>query len=51
MLEHIKAITCDTGGTILDWHHGISRALATAGPRRGLQAAHDLSKALAKIRF
>jgi 2-haloacid dehalogenase len=37
MLEHIKALTFDTG-TILDWHHGISRAFATAGARHGLQA-------------
>ena len=38
MLENIKALTFDTGGTILDWHHGISRAFATVGARRGLQA-------------
>ena len=38
MIANIKALTFDTGGTILDWHHGISRALATAGARRGLQA-------------
>ena len=37
MLAHIKALTFDTGGTILDWHHGLSRAFATAGARRGLQ--------------
>jgi 2-haloacid dehalogenase len=34
----IKALTFDTGGTILDWHGGISRALASAGARRGLAA-------------
>lgn len=34
----IKALTFDTGGTILDWHAGISRALAAAGARRGLAA-------------
>ena len=34
----IKALTLDTGGTILDWHGGISRAFAAAGVRRGLQA-------------
>jgi FMN phosphatase YigB (HAD superfamily) len=39
MLENIKALTFDTGGTILDWHHGLSRAFATAGAGRGLQAA------------
>lgn len=34
----IKALTFDTGGTILDWHGGISRALAAAGARQGLSA-------------
>src|SRR5512140_996348 len=34
----IKALTLDTGGTILDWHSGISRAFAVAGARRGLAA-------------
>ena len=34
----IKALTLDTGGTILDWHGGISRAIAAAGARHGLQA-------------
>ncbi len=34
----IKALTFDTGGTILDWHGGISRALAAAGARHGLTA-------------
>lgn len=34
----IKALTFDTGGTILDWHGGISRAFALAGQKRGLQA-------------
>ena len=34
----IKALTLDTGGTILDWHGGSSRAFAAAGARRGLQA-------------
>jgi len=30
-------LTFDTGGTILDWHGGISRAFANAGARRGLE--------------
>ena len=30
----VKALAFDTGGTILDWHRGISRALAAAGARR-----------------
>jgi 2-haloacid dehalogenase len=34
----IKALTFDTGGTILDWHRGISAALAAAAARRGLSA-------------
>jgi 2-haloacid dehalogenase len=34
----IKALTFDTGGTVLDWHSGISRAFAAAGTRRGLSA-------------
>jgi 2-haloacid dehalogenase len=32
----IKALTFDTGGTILDWHSGISGALSRAGARHGL---------------
>jgi 2-haloacid dehalogenase len=34
----IKALTLDTGGTILDWHGGISRAFAAAGASHGLTA-------------
>ena len=34
----IRALAFDTGGTILDWHSGISRAFAAAGGRRGLSA-------------
>ena len=34
----IKALAFDTGGTILDWHGGISRAFAAAGAKRGLDA-------------
>ncbi|MEO8132564.1 MAG: haloacid dehalogenase type II [Betaproteobacteria bacterium] len=37
-LANIKALTFDTGGTILDWHGGISRAFAAAGERRDLKA-------------
>ena len=33
----IKALTFDTGGTILDWHTGFSEALAAAGNRHGLE--------------
>ena len=34
----IRALAFDTGGTVLDWHTGISRAFASAGAKRGLQA-------------
>jgi 2-haloacid dehalogenase len=34
----IKALTFDTGGTVLDWHRGISAALAAVGKRRGIGA-------------
>ena len=37
-LANIKALTFDTGGTILDWHGGISRAFAAVGLRRDLTA-------------
>ena len=36
-MQTIKALTFDTGGTILDWHTGVSRALSVAGGRRGLE--------------
>jgi len=34
----LRALTFDTGGTILDWHRGISGAFAKAGAARGLKA-------------
>lgn len=36
MLDGVKALAFDTGGTILDWHSGVAAALARAGERRGL---------------
>ena len=36
-LKDIKALTFDTGGTVLDWHSGFRDALATAGARHGLE--------------
>lgn len=36
MREQVKALTFDTGGTILDWHSGVRDALARAGASRGL---------------
>lgn len=38
MISGIKALTFDTGGTILDWHRGIATALAALGARRGIVA-------------
>jgi 2-haloacid dehalogenase len=38
-LDEIKVLAFDTGGTILDWHSGIVRALAETGARRGSE--HD----------
>ncbi|MCP4385023.1 MAG: hypothetical protein GY798_27030 [Hyphomicrobiales bacterium] len=36
-LDSIKALTFDTGGTILDWHTGFRTALKEAGDRHGLE--------------
>jgi 2-haloacid dehalogenase len=38
-MEGLKVLAFDTGGTILDWHSGISAALTECGQRRGI--AHD----------
>jgi 2-haloacid dehalogenase len=35
-LDSVKALTFDTGGTILDWHTGFSTALAEAGAKHGV---------------
>jgi len=32
-LPDIKALTFDTGGTVLDWHTGFRQAFAVAGTR------------------
>jgi len=37
-MQSIKALTFDTGGTVLDWHGGLSRAMAEVAGRRGLTA-------------
>jgi len=37
-MNEIRALTFDTGGTILDWHGGIRAALEAAGKRRGVDA-------------
>ena len=36
-IEQVKALTFDTGGTILDWHTGFATALAAAGKRHGVE--------------
>lgn len=38
MLTDVKALTFDTGGTILDWHTGISSTFARVGALRGVSA-------------
>ena len=48
MASAIKALTFDTGGTILNWHSGISRALAEVGARRDVSA--DSAKAANEYR-
>ncbi len=35
-MDRIKALTFDTGGTLLDWHSGFRAALARAGARHGV---------------
>lgn len=37
-MQGIKALAFDTGGTVLDWHRGISGAMARVGERRNVQA-------------
>jgi len=34
--KRIKALTFDTGGTVLDWHTGFRDAFETAGRRHGI---------------
>lgn len=36
-LDGVKALTFDTGGTILDWHTGVSNALAKTGAKHGIE--------------
>ena len=38
-MDGVKILAFDTGGTILDWHGGLSVALAEAGERRSV--THD----------
>ncbi|WP_083098786.1 hypothetical protein [Pseudophaeobacter leonis] len=48
-ISDIRALTFDTGGTILDWHSGFAKALETAGTQHGLdrnwhQLANDMRR-------
>ena len=46
-LSDVKALTFDTGGTILDWHTGFATALAQTGARHGLERNwHDITNDL-----
>ena len=36
-LQDVKALTFDTGGTILDWHTGFAAALADLGTQHGVE--------------
>ena len=36
-LSEVRALTFDTGGTILDWHTGFSTAFRAAGERHGVE--------------
>jgi len=37
-LKDIKALAFDVGGTVVDWHTGISRQLAAFGKEKGIEA-------------
>lgn len=48
-LSGVKALTFDTGGTLLDWHSGFRKAFAEAGRRHGIdrdwpQLANELRR-------
>jgi len=46
-LSDIRALTFDTGGTILDWHTGFSTILAATGARHGIERNwHDITNDL-----
>lgn len=52
-ISNIKALTLDTGGTILDWHSGFREALGELGARHGVEAdwgklANDVRRATMK---
>jgi 2-haloacid dehalogenase len=36
-MENIKVVAFDTGGTVLDWHAGLTTAMATWGAAHGIE--------------
>ena len=40
-LDNIKALTFDTGGTILDWHTGVKNAMSKLGQAHGVEPLVD----------
>ena len=46
-LSDVRALTFDTGGTILDWHTGFATALSQTGAKHGLERNwHDITNDL-----
>lgn len=55
-IDKIRALTFDTGGTILDWHTGLTSALASAGAKHKLKRdwaaiANDMRRRSLKAMF
>ena len=36
-MEHIKVVAFDTGGTVLDWHTGLTAAMTAWGAAHGIE--------------
>src|ERR1700722_20139052 len=36
-MEHIKVLAFDTGGTVLDWHSGLTAAMTVWGTAQGIE--------------
>ena len=46
-ISEVRALTFDTGGTILDWHTGFETVLAETGARHELERNwHDIANSL-----
>jgi len=37
-MEHIKVVAFDTGGTVLDWHTGLTAAMTAWGAAHGIES-------------